>query len=210
MTTTIRTPGDTATTSSSRSTRTSRTTGSSVEQLAGDELDEVNYDTLIATSFHRIGPRVLFREKQNPHYRYDYLDDMIGTTSRAFLGLTVACARCHDHKFDPISQMDYYRMMADLLPVHRLRPSARRRRGSGRVRGAERQRSTRRSSRSASRSGESKSLTVEAAFEKRLETFPEDVQIAVRTPEEQRTPGQKLLATQMLSVRNNGMRSDHG
>ena len=41
---------------------------------------------------------------------------MIGTTSRAFLGLTVACARCHDHKFDPISQMDYYRMMAIFFP----------------------------------------------------------------------------------------------
>ncbi|MGH8247170.1 MAG: DUF1549 domain-containing protein, partial [Gammaproteobacteria bacterium] len=83
-----------------------------LEQLAGDELDQATNDTLVATGFHRIGPRVLFREKQNPHYRYDYLDDMIGTTSRAFLGLTVSCARCHDHKFDPISRMDYYRMMA--------------------------------------------------------------------------------------------------
>ena len=87
-----------------------------LEQLAGDELDDVTNDTLIATSFHRIGPRVLFREKQNPHYRYDYLDDLIGTTSRAFLGLTVSCARCHDHKFDPISRMDYYRMMAIFFP----------------------------------------------------------------------------------------------
>src|SRR5207302_820528 len=87
-----------------------------VEQLAGDEVDTVTHDTLIATSFHRIGPRVLFREKQNPHYRYEYLNDMVGTTSRAFLGLTVACARCHDHKFDPISQMDYYRMMAIFFP----------------------------------------------------------------------------------------------
>ena len=41
---------------------------------------------------------------------------MIGTTTRAFLGLTVACARCHDHKFDPITQMDYYRMMAIFFP----------------------------------------------------------------------------------------------
>ena len=50
------------------------------EQLAGDEFDESRMRRLIATGFHRIGPRVLFREKQNPHYRYDYLDDMIGTT----------------------------------------------------------------------------------------------------------------------------------
>src|SRR5258706_5997334 len=87
-----------------------------IEQLAGDEVEDVTYETLIATSFHRIGPRVLFREKQNPQYRYEYLNDMIGTTSRAFLGLTVACARCHDHKFDPISKMDYYRMMAIFFP----------------------------------------------------------------------------------------------
>ena len=87
-----------------------------IEQLAGDEVDEVTDETLIATGFHRVGPRVLFREKQNPQYRYEYLNDMVGTTSRAFLGLTVACARCHDHKFDPISQMDYYRMMAIFYP----------------------------------------------------------------------------------------------
>ena len=55
-------------------------------------------------------------EKDNPQYRYDYLDDMIGTTSQAFMGLTVQCARCHDHKFDPIAQMDYYRVMAIFFP----------------------------------------------------------------------------------------------
>src|SRR5574341_2686297 len=80
------------------------------------ELDEVTDESLIATGFSRIGPRVLFREKQNPHYRYDYLDDLIGTTSRAFLGLTVSCARCHDHKLDPIPQADYHRMMSAFFP----------------------------------------------------------------------------------------------
>src|SRR4030095_3450435 len=56
------------------------------------------------------------------------LNDMIGTTTRAFLGLTVACARCHDHKFDPITQMDYYRMMAIFFPFidydHPLAPAS--------------------------------------------------------------------------------------
>ena len=117
--------------------RTSRTTASSSEQLAGDEMDEVTDETLIATGFHRVGPRVLFREKQNPQYRYEYLNDMVGTTSRAFLGLTVACARCHDHKFDPISQMDYYRMTAIFFPFidydYPLAPAG----GSGGVRGEE-------------------------------------------------------------------------
>jgi len=172
------------------------------EQLAGDELDEVSYDTLIATSFHRIGPRVLFREKQNPHYRYDYLDDMIGTTSRAFLGLTVACARCHDHKFDPISQMDYYRMMGIFFPVidydHPLLPAeeaaayeARKTEIEAKLRPLREQiRQIEEPYRNA------------AFIEERLKSFPEDVQIAVRTPEGQRTSGQKLLAAQVLSVRN--------
>ncbi|MGH9720520.1 MAG: DUF1549 domain-containing protein, partial [Bryobacteraceae bacterium] len=160
------------------------------EQLAGDELDEAGFDGVIATGFYRIAPRVLFREKQNPHYRYDYLDDMIGTTSRAFLGLTVNCARCHDHKFDPISQMDYYRMMGIFFPFidydHPLAPA-------GEAAAAE-QLKTALDARI--RPLREKIRQIEepyrmAAFEERLKTFPEDIQAAVRTPEEQRTPGQK-------------------
>jgi hypothetical protein len=170
------------------------------EQLAGDEMDTVTYDTLIATSFHRIGPRVLFREKQNPQYRYEYLNDMIATTSRAFLGLTVACARCHDHKFDPISQLDYYRMMAIFFPFvdrsYTLAPA-------GEVAAYEKRKEELDAQiqkiNSAIRRIEDP--YVEAAFQKRLATYPEDVQIAVRTPEAQRTQGQKLLAAGMLSTR---------
>jgi hypothetical protein len=51
-------------------------------------------------------------EKEFESTRYNQLDDMVGTTSVAFLGLTVGCARCHDHKFDPIPALDYYRMTA--------------------------------------------------------------------------------------------------
>ena len=83
-----------------------------VEQIAGDELDNPTNDSLTATTFYRIGPRVRFREKQNPSNRYDYMDDMIRTTFQGFMGLSVNCARCHDHKFDPITRMDYYRSMA--------------------------------------------------------------------------------------------------
>jgi hypothetical protein len=176
-----------------------------VEQLAGDEVDDVTYDTLIATSFHRIGPRVLFREKQNPHYRYDYLDDMIGTTSRAFLGLTVSCARCHDHKFDPISRMDYYRMMAIFFPFidynHPLAATAEI--AAYQARKAELDTKIQALNREIRRIQEPYR---EAAFQKKLESYPEDVRLALRTPEEQRTPGQKLLAQQMLSIRNAGGR----
>ena len=83
-----------------------------IEQLAGDELDEPTYDSVTATAFYRVGPRVRFREKDNPFYRYDYLDDIVRTTFQGFMGLSVHCARCHDHKFDPITRMDYYRTVA--------------------------------------------------------------------------------------------------
>jgi Protein of unknown function (DUF1553)/Protein of unknown function (DUF1549) len=62
-----------------------------------------------------MGPRVLFREKDNPERRYDYLDEIIGTIGKGTLGLTVNCARCHHHKFDPISQKDYYAIEASLF-----------------------------------------------------------------------------------------------
>ena len=80
-----------------------------IEQIAGDEMDGRTNDSLVATGFLRMGPRVLFREKDNPERRYDYLDEIIGTIGKGTLGLTVNCARCHNHKFDPIAQKDYYR-----------------------------------------------------------------------------------------------------
>jgi mono/diheme cytochrome c family protein len=86
-----------------------------VEQIAGDEMDGKTNDSLVATGFLRMGPRVLFREKDNPERRYDYLDEIIGTIGKGTLGLTVNCARCHHHKFDPISQKDYYAIEASLF-----------------------------------------------------------------------------------------------
>ena len=84
------------------------------EQIAGDELDYVTHETLIATGFLRAGPRVLFREKDNPERRWDYVDDLIATLGRGVMGMTVNCARCHNHKFDPIAQKDYYSLAAAL------------------------------------------------------------------------------------------------
>jgi hypothetical protein len=79
------------------------------EQLAGDEVPNRTEASVIATGFNRLG--TWNDEPNDPNeYKYDRLEDMIGATSTAFLGLTVKCARCHDHKFDPIKQTDYYRM----------------------------------------------------------------------------------------------------
>ncbi len=80
-----------------------------LEQLAGDELPDRDEQTVIATGFLRVG--TWNDEPNDPQeYKYERLEDMVHATSSAFLGMTVKCARCHDHKFDPIPQLDYYRM----------------------------------------------------------------------------------------------------
>ncbi|MCI0332354.1 MAG: PSD1 and planctomycete cytochrome C domain-containing protein [Planctomycetes bacterium] len=93
------------------------------EQLAGDELDEVTDETMIATGYYRLG--IWDDEPADPlQARYDEFDDIISTTSQAMLGLTVGCARCHDHKIDPIPQTDYYGLLAffaDVMPYADIR-----------------------------------------------------------------------------------------
>ena len=81
------------------------------EQLAGDELPTVTSDSIIATGFYRLG---LWDDEPADKLLalYEGFDDIITTTSQTFLGLTVNCARCHDHKIDPILQRDYYSMLA--------------------------------------------------------------------------------------------------
>jgi cytochrome c553 len=84
------------------------------EQLANDQLKPNDVEALIPTGFCRNGPTV--DNADNEETRMDELDDMVTTTSSVFLGLTVGCARCHDHKYDPIPQKDYYRMQAVFFP----------------------------------------------------------------------------------------------
>jgi mono/diheme cytochrome c family protein len=86
------------------------------EQLAGDELDTVTDDSIIATGYYRLG--IWDDEPADPlQARFDQFDDIITTTSQAMLGLTVGCARCHDHKIDPIPQTDYYGLLAFFADV---------------------------------------------------------------------------------------------
>ena len=82
-----------------------------VEQLAGDELPDPSNDALIATGFYRLGTWDDEPADQQ-QARYDWFDDLVATTGQAFLGLTINCARCHDHKIDPLTQRDYYAMLA--------------------------------------------------------------------------------------------------
>jgi hypothetical protein len=88
------------------------------EQVAGDEMDGSGVETQTATTFLRLG--TWDDEPAEPQVdRYDQLDDVLGTTATALLGVTLRCARCHDHKFEPFTQVDYYRMLAVFEPLKR-------------------------------------------------------------------------------------------
>ena len=105
------------------------------EQLAGDLLDGAP-EGLVATGFYRLGPWEA--DNMTPeHRRQDFLNEMTSSIGSVFLGLTLGCARCHDHKFDPVPTADYYRLQAflgaedrgdrpnDLLPQELTAPVAR-------------------------------------------------------------------------------------
>ncbi len=81
------------------------------EQLAGDELWPDDPDALVATGFALLGPDMVDSSDQVQR-RLNTLSDMTDVTSSVFLGLTLGCARCHDHKFEPLAQRDYYRLLA--------------------------------------------------------------------------------------------------
>jgi Protein of unknown function (DUF1549)/Protein of unknown function (DUF1553)/Planctomycete cytochrome C len=91
-----------------------------IEQLAGDLLPK-NEDALCATGFLALGARVL-AEPDLQKMQMDIIDEQIDTLGKAFLGMTLGCARCHDHKFDPVTQEDYYALGAIFRSTRSLSP----------------------------------------------------------------------------------------
>lgn len=91
-----------------------------LEQIAGDELPDANFESHVAMGFHALGT---WQDEVDPleaaQYRADEMDDLLRTTSQTFLGLTIGCARCHNHKFDPLTMVDYYSLAAILAPLKR-------------------------------------------------------------------------------------------
>jgi hypothetical protein len=85
-------------------------------QLAGDEIAPDDPDAFIATGFNRCYPDMVDLNDQGLR-RQNALNDITETTGLVFLGLTIGCARCHDHKFDPIRQADFYRLQAFFTPA---------------------------------------------------------------------------------------------
>lgn len=169
-----------------------------LEQLAGDELPDRDYDSFIALGFCRNGPfigdMVLM---QNEMTRQDELDDMVTATAATFLGLTVGCARCHNHKYDPIGQKDYYRLVAVFSPSVRseipLAPAPVVQRHEHQVRDLDRQIDNL----------QQEILAIEKPTRQRLledkyKELPEPLQLALRTEPSQRTEAQKRQADQVL------------
>ena len=83
-----------------------------IEQLAGDMLPGATQSQRIATGFHRNSMQALGNNPRKEEFRVKGIVDRIDTTGRVWLGMTVACAECHDHKYDPISQQEYYQLFA--------------------------------------------------------------------------------------------------
>jgi hypothetical protein len=163
------------------------------QQLAGDELEPGNPDALIATGFNRLWPDE-YNAANLEQRRQEILDDVTDVTGAAFLGLTVGCARCHDHKFDPILQTDYYRLQAFFAALQPRDDLV-----AADVSQKERYRAQREAWEKATRDlrAEMDALLASKREELRhyaLTKFRPEIQEAVLTPEARRTPYQWQIA----------------
>lgn len=163
------------------------------EQLAGDEYAPDSPEAMTATGFLRLGPEGGGGGERG---RQDSLDDIITTSTLTFLGLTVGCARCHDHKFDPIPQQDYYRIQAVFFstkpvsyPLVSPDVVAAQKAEVQRIENLQRPLKRARS--------ELEAPALKTLVEEAVSRLPEYLQIAWRTPESQRTPGQRLNVGQI-------------
>ncbi len=169
------------------------------EQIAGDELLPARPEAWIATGLQLLGPDMTDAASQAAR-RQHTLNDMTDTTGLVFLGLTLGCARCHDHKYEPLSQADYYRFQAFFAPAQFRTdlPIGTR---------EEQERYTRALSAHGARL-----QVVDAALEaiaggarevargEKLALLPEDVRTAFATLGPRRTPGQQVLVRRNLPL----------
>ena len=160
------------------------------EQIAGDELWPDDPQAVIATAFNLLGPDMVDSSDQVQR-RLLTLSDMTDTTSSAFLGLTMGCARCHDHKLEPFSQADYYSLQSFFAPAQFYRDlpvpteEERARHQSAMTVYRERSGSTQREL------DELEQPYRDRLYAEKLSKLSEDVQVAHQTPKEQRTAEQQ-------------------
>lgn len=159
------------------------------EQLAGDEIASESDEAMIATGYLRLGP-------EGGGNRLDAVDDLVSTTTLTFLGMTVGCARCHNHKFDPIPQMDYYRIQSIFYPTspveHALVPShevAAHRDASEKIEALQKPLRARKT--------EIEKPYHQIIIDREIAKLPDYLQVAWNTPADKRTPGQKLNVIQI-------------
>lgn len=162
------------------------------EQLAGDEINPDDPSSLIATGFNRHWPDES-NAQDLAQRRQEILNDITDTVGSSLLGLTVACARCHDHKYDPVSQKDYYRLQAFFAGV---RPQSEIPLLTAQQRSDWQARQKNWNEKTQSLRDELE--TIETPLRRKLskeryERFPEDVRQAIDTPSAKRTALQWFL-----------------
>ncbi len=163
------------------------------QQLAGDELEPDNADAILATGFLRLWPDE-YNAANLEQRRQEILNDMTDTAGLAFLGMTFGCARCHDHKFDPIPQKDYYRLQAFFAPM---RPRDDEPALDGAARKEYQARLAAWEAATKDIRKEMDALVAPKREEERryaLTKFRDEIQRAERTPDDKRTPYQRLIA----------------
>jgi len=167
------------------------------EQVAGDELFPDDPDAVTATAFNLLGPDMVDSADQVQR-RMNRLNDMTDTTGLAFLGLTVGCARCHDHKFEPITQRDYYSLQAFFTPATFKNDQV----VATAVEEAVHDKAMRRYEKSLKMTrellAEVEDPLRERLREERMRQLPEDARAAHATPEDQRSEMQKRLVKQTV------------
>lgn len=163
------------------------------EQLAGDEIAPESTEANIATGYLRM---VLDNNIKDERTRMDELDDNVATTAQTFLAVTAQCARCHNHKFDPIPQKDYYRMQAVFFSTietdYALVPPEEVARHKERNKSIDAQRKPLQE-----RLAELEKPHREVLFQARLDELPKYYRAAWETPAEKRTKAQRLNARQV-------------
>jgi len=168
------------------------------EQIAGDEIASNSAEAHIATGYLRM---VMDNNVKDERTRMDELDDNVATTAQTFLGMTVQCARCHNHKFDPIPQKDYYQMQAVFFstvgvdyPLVSPRAVAEHKAENEAVSGRQKPLKN--------RIAELEKHHRDALFELKLDSLPGYYRQAWETPADKRDEGQRLNARQVQSLFN--------
>ncbi len=162
-------------------------------QLAGDEYAPGTVEAKIATGYVYLGPEANVRNEQT---RMDELDDILSTTSQTMFGMTVGCARCHNHKFDPIPQKDYYRMQAVFFP------SSSKDLPIVADEAMKKHEAALKAWRARLEPVEAELKTLQASYRARIRgekivELPDFYQLALKTPPEKRSEGQRLNALQV-------------